>query len=293
MDLKSLGYFVAAVDTGSITAAAAQCFIAQPSITSAIKKLEEELGVTLLVRQKRGVSVTPHGADLYNTAKSLLQHAQSIKNHFKQPASQTSITVGVSHAIAFEYLKQLISLLRGQDDNIEVKVLRGDSGEHLQEVDIRLTMDQGVAANEEFIPCWRDRYCLIIPNEHPLAFQENITVEQLNQQAFINRSFCDRNQLMVSFLNEHNINFNFVAEVDNEEWALSMVESGLGLSIVPMPLLDSIDKIEKSVRFVVYPVGRIQGLQDFERSVGVAIDFKKYANPYYQQLANNLKEKFL
>ena len=292
MDLKSLGYFVAAVDAGSITAAAAQCFIAQPSITSAIKKLEEELGVTLLVRQKRGVSVTPHGADLYSTAKSLLQHAQSIKNRFKQPASQTSITVGVSHAIAFEYLKQFISLLREQDDNIEVKVVRGDSDELSQEVDIRLTMDQGVAGNEEFIPCWRDRYCLIIPNEHPLAFQEKITVGQLNQQAFINRSFCDRNQLMVSFLNEHNINLNFVAEVDNEEWALSMVESGLGLSIVPLPFNERADDIELSPRFVIYSLGNIQGLQNFERSVGIAIDYKKYTNPYFQQLAILLKETF-
>ena len=137
MDLKSLGYFVAAVDTGSITAAAAQCFIAQPSITSAIKKLEEELGVTLLVRQKRGVIVTPDGADLYSTAKSLLQHAQSIKNRFKQKNTQSSITINVSHAIAFEYLSQLINILREQADQLEIKVVRNSDEDTLQSAHIR------------------------------------------------------------------------------------------------------------------------------------------------------------
>ena len=277
---------MAAVDTGSITAAAAQCFIAQPSITSAIKKLEEELGVTLLVRQKRGVSVTPDGADLYNTAKSLLQHAQSIKNRFTQKTTLQSLIINVSHAIAFEYLQQLIQLLREQSESLEVKVVRNNDDTE-QSADIRLTMEQGVKANEEFIPCWQDRYCLIIPNEHPLAFQKEIKITDLNQQAFINRAFCDRNQLMVAFLNEHNIELNFVAEVENEEWALSLVESGLGISIVPLP-----KNMKKSPRFVMLPMSKISGLQDFERRVGVAIDFKKYANPYYQQLANGLKAKF-
>ena len=277
---------MAAVDTGSITAAAAQCFIAQPSITSAIKKLEEELGVTLLVRQKRGVSVTPDGADLYNTAKSLLQHAQSIKNRFTQKTTLQSLIINVSHAIAFEYLQQLIQLLREQSESLEVKVVRNNDDTE-QSADIRLTMEQGVSAQEEFIPCWQDRYCLIIPNEHPLAFQKEIKITDLNQQAFINRAFCDRNQLMVAFLNEHNIELNFVAEVENEEWALSLVESGLGISIVPLP-----KNMKKSPRFVMLPMSKISGLQDFERRVGVAIDFKKYANPYYQQLANGLKAKF-
>jgi len=286
LDLKSLGYFVAAVDTGSITAAAAQCFIAQPSITSAIKKLEDELGVTLLVRLKRGVKVTPDGADLYNTAKSLLQHAQSIKNRFQQKNTKASITVNVSHAIAFDYLQQLIQVLREQSPSLEVKLIRNNENQG-QDADIRLTMEQGVSAQEEFIPCWQDRYCLIIPNEHSLAFQQDIKISDLNQQAFINRAFCDRNQLMVAFLNEHNIELNFVAEVENEEWALSLVESGLGISIVPLP-----KSMIKSPRFVILPMSKIAGLQDFERRVGVAIDFKKYANPYYQQLANGLKAKF-
>ncbi len=286
MDLKSLGYFVAAVEEGSITAAAARCYIAQPSITSAIKKLEDELKVSLLFRQKRGVTVTESGAELYTTAKNLLQHAQSIKNNFLQKNEQTVLTIHIGHSISVEYLNQLIHFLRENNTQLKVKVIRSmDEGGG---ADIRLTMDQAVKANEEFIPCWQDQYYLIVPFEHPLAFQQELTISDLNHQAFINRSFCDRNTNMATFLREHNIELDYVAEVENEEWALSLVESGLGISIVPLP-----KSHKKSERFVIIPLAKIIGLQNFERRVGVAIDFKKYREPYYQALANSLKAKFI
>ncbi len=287
MDLKSLGYFVAAVDTGSITAAATQCHIAQPSITSAIKKLEDELEVTLLIRQKRGVTVTTDGADLYSTAKSLLQHAQSIKNRFKNTHIKNTLSIGVSDAISFDYLRQLISLIHSQPNFPEVKIVRGSTSDSNKDFDIRLTMDQGVGENEEFIPCWQDRYCLVMPNDHPLAFKKDLKVTDLHEQRFINRAFCDRNSLLVSVLNESNISLNFVAEVDNEEWALSLVEAGVGLTIMPIPLTQ-----EKNDHCVIYPLAKVQGVQNIERSVGIAINYKKYTNPYFQQLAILLKETF-
>jgi LysR family hydrogen peroxide-inducible transcriptional activator len=287
LDLKSLGYFVAAVDTGSITAAATQCHIAQPSITSAIKKLEDELEVVLLIRKKRGVTVTTDGADLYSTAKSLLQHAESIKNRFKESHVKNTLSIGVSDAISFDYLRQLIELLHGQPKPPEVKVVKEGLNNVNQDFDIRLTMDQGVAVNEEFIPCWQDRYCLVMPNDHPLAFKKDLKITDLHEQRFINRAFCDRNSLLVSVLNESNISLNFVAEVDNEEWALSLVESGVGLTIMPIPITQ-----EKNDHCVIFPLEKVQGVQNVERSVGVAINYRKYTNPYFQQLAIILKEAF-
>ena len=300
MDLKSLGYFVAAVETGSITAAATRCYIAQPSISAAIFKLENELNVTLLVRQKRGVSVTAAGQELYDSAKHLLNHAQSIKNRFNEQAEQQVVTIEVSHAIAFEYLNQLIHLLREDNSHIQIKLVRpvpipllvdGPLDSTLKS-DIRLTMEQAVQGDEEFIAGWVDRYCLIIPHQHPLAHEENIVIAMLNNVPFINRSFCDRSQAMVDFLNEHQIQFNYVADVDNEEWALSLVASGLGLSIVPLPSSQSTQPPLSSRDYKVVPLGKIAGLQDFERRIGVAIHYSKYTQPFFKTLADKLKSHF-
>jgi DNA-binding transcriptional LysR family regulator len=293
MDLKSLGYFVAAVETGSITGAAARCYIAQPSISAAILKLESELNVTLLIRQKRGVSVTAAGQELYDSAKNLLNHAQSIKNRFNEQAEQQVVTIEVSHAIAFEYLHQLITVLREGNAHIQIKLIRPAQNtpvDATSKSDIRLTMEQAVAADEEFIAAWQDRYCLIIPHQHPLAHEDKIDVRQLNNVPFINRSFCDRSQAMADFLNEHQIQLNYVADVENEEWALSLVASGLGLSIVPLP---SAQSALQNNDYKVVPLGKIAGLQDFERRIGVAIHYAKYTQPLFKEIALKLKSHFI
>ena len=295
MDLKSLGYFVAAVETGSITAAAARCYIAQPSISAAIFKLESELNVTLLVRQKRGVSVTAAGQELYDSAKNLLNHAQSIKNRFNDQESQQTLIIEVSHAIAFEYLNQLINVIRLDNSHIQIKLIRPQQGSLLTantNADIRLTMEQSVQADEEFIAAWSDRYCLIIPHQHPLAHEGTITIKQLNNIPFINRSFCDRSQAMVDFLNEHQIQLNYVADVENEEWAVSLVASGLGLSIVPLPCHPSASQTVKNNEYKAVPIGEIEGLQDFERRIGIAIHYSKYTQPIFKDLARTLKAHF-
>jgi LysR family hydrogen peroxide-inducible transcriptional activator len=284
MDLKALRYFVAAVEAGSITGASERCFIAQPSITAAIQKLEEQLETKLLIRQKRGVSVTPEGSELYTTAKSLLQHAASIEQRFKAKQERRVLTISVPHSVSFNYLETLLQHLKQHTPNIQVKLIRGDASPE-DSVDIRLTMDQRIQDDEEFIPCWRDRYCLITPKDHPLAYAEKINASDFNGMPFILRTFCDRNQEMMNFLEQLDISMEFVAEVDNEEWALSLVSSGLGLAIVPLPM-----DVEFSDRFFIKPLEQIEGVQGFERAIGVAIRYRQYSNPYFQQLANYLKQ---
>ncbi|HWB77632.1 MAG TPA: LysR family transcriptional regulator, partial [Nannocystaceae bacterium] len=72
MDLDHLRYFRAIAEIGSMTAAAKKLGVAQPTLTSAVKKLEEQTGSTLLLRNPRGVSVTPTGAALARAAAEVL-----------------------------------------------------------------------------------------------------------------------------------------------------------------------------------------------------------------------------
>ena len=72
MEFRQLSYFVAVVDTGSISAASRQVHIAQPALTRQIRLLEEDLGTRLLERHPRGVSPTVAGKALYSEAMQLL-----------------------------------------------------------------------------------------------------------------------------------------------------------------------------------------------------------------------------
>ena len=77
MDFRQLSYFVAAVEEGSISAAARKLFLSQPPVTAQIKALEEELGCTLLVRGARAVRMTEEGRLLYDRAKAMLALRES------------------------------------------------------------------------------------------------------------------------------------------------------------------------------------------------------------------------
>ena len=72
MDLRSLRYFCAAAEAGSLTAAAERCHVAQPSISNAVAQLEQEFALRLFSRSKKGVTLTPEGEAFYQEAARLL-----------------------------------------------------------------------------------------------------------------------------------------------------------------------------------------------------------------------------
>lgn len=102
MDLRTLRYFVAAADAGSLNAAAAAISVAQPALTRSIRQLEQELGVKLLQRTPRGVHLTAAGATLYAAAQRMLREAQGVRRALEQQGSaqESSVTLGAPPTLA-------------------------------------------------------------------------------------------------------------------------------------------------------------------------------------------------
>ena len=90
MDLRALRYVAEAARLGSITKAAAQLNVAQPALSRQIRILEEELGVVLLLRHRRGVKPTKEGFDLVRSAEVLLRMAQQIRDDMGARAAEPS-----------------------------------------------------------------------------------------------------------------------------------------------------------------------------------------------------------
>ena len=88
MDLRSLRYFCAAAEAGSLTAAAERCHVAQPSISNAVAQLEQEFALRLFSRSKKGVTLTPEGEAFYQEAARLLGNAGEMEQLFKRVQRQ-------------------------------------------------------------------------------------------------------------------------------------------------------------------------------------------------------------
>ena len=82
MTLKQLRYVTVVADTGSITEAARQLYIAQPSLTSAIRELENEYGLVIFKRSKRGIEVTPEGEEFLGYARQVLEQTDLIDERY-------------------------------------------------------------------------------------------------------------------------------------------------------------------------------------------------------------------
>ncbi|MGD8678066.1 MAG: LysR family transcriptional regulator, partial [Chromatiales bacterium] len=109
MNIRDLKYLIAVAETNHFGKAAERCYVSQPTLSGQIKKLEEELGVTLFERTKRSVSITPVGEEIVALSKKLMEQADAIvqlaKAHNNPLAG--ALRIGVIHTIS-PYLMPLV-----------------------------------------------------------------------------------------------------------------------------------------------------------------------------------------
>ena len=98
MTLQQLKYAIAVADTGNITEASRRVFISQPSLTAAIRELEEEMGITIFSRSNKGVTVTNEGDDFLSYARQVLEQAALLEDRFKgNSKGNTIFSVSCQH----------------------------------------------------------------------------------------------------------------------------------------------------------------------------------------------------
>ncbi|MGB1239278.1 MAG: LysR family transcriptional regulator [Pseudomonadales bacterium] len=233
MDFRSLRYFVAVYEELSFSAASKRCFVAQPSISAAVQQLEAELECTLFARHSKGVTPTTEGSQLYPKACQVLEDVQSIKLQFQDVPEQVPFRLALMPFLSGKRVSRLIKELMQKIPNLDLTLL--DSS---QEADARI-ISQNIADKDDiFHKLWRDRYVLAVPQDHPLASHEAVELHQLNNCAFISRQPCDINDAWQFAVAKRGLNLKVKARVKTEEYALDLVATGLGVSIVPRHSLD-------------------------------------------------------
>ena len=125
MDLRTLRYFIAVLEAGSLSRAAGSLYIAQPALTAQIKKLEAELGAQLFDRSHAGVTPTPAGMQLYEDARRLLSDADAVRERIQRlpQGPEGSVTVAVPFLIASLLLGPVLAALKASHPRIRVFVL--------------------------------------------------------------------------------------------------------------------------------------------------------------------------
>lgn len=244
MELRHLRYFVAAAEELHFGRAAARLFIAQPSLSQQIRQLEEELGFPLLQRTKRSVELTDAGKVFLSEAQYVLAQVQEAKRAAQRAyrGEVGRLVVGYISSSTYDLLPMMLRAYRDRFPEVEVALrelttqeqIRALEEEYIQVGLLRLPISAPMVkvevVRQEPIVC-------ALPEEHPLASQEQIAVSLLAQEPFVlqsrQRGAGYYVQLMKLCL-ASGFSPNVVQEVTEIHTIVSLVAAGMGISLVPI-----------------------------------------------------------
>ena len=205
MTLTELRYIVAVARERHFGHAAAACFVSQPTLSVAIKKLEDELGVLIFERHQHEVMVTPVGERIVSQAEAVLEQAALLRSVAESGRDQTSgiLRLGVIYTVGPYLLPRLIPVLheRAPDltlvidedftENLAVKLRRGD-------LDMALvsTPFQEPATRVEIL--YDEPFVVALPRGHKLASRKQIRAEDLEDDTLLllRAGNCFRDQVI-------------------------------------------------------------------------------------------------
>ena len=123
MTLQQLRYATAVADTGTISRAAQQFFIAQPSLTNAIRELEQEVGLTIFHRTNRGVALTPEGEEFLGYARQVLAQMELIEEKYlgSAPVKHQFCVSAQHYSFAVEAFVELLKEYGGEEYDFRIR----------------------------------------------------------------------------------------------------------------------------------------------------------------------------
>lgn len=247
MDMSILKYmaFVKTIECGSFTKAAELLNYSQSGISRMISDLEKEWGITLIERNKSGIKLTSDGTKLLPYAQNLCSAFDKLKMQVDELNGLHSglIRIGTISSIATHLLPDIIKVFQNDYPNIDYELLLGhyaDIEKWVSEgrVDIGFTR---VPPKEdlEWELLKKDNLLVVLPENHSLAGAEQFPISALADSPFM---LLEKNEKadISAVLDTYNIKPNIRFTTVDDYAVMSMVEKGLGISILPQLILQRI-----------------------------------------------------
>jgi LysR family transcriptional regulator, hydrogen peroxide-inducible genes activator len=247
MTLTELKYIVALAREKHFGKAAEACFVSQPTLSVAIKKLEDELEVKLFERSANEVTVTPLGEDIVRQAQSVLEQAANIKEIARRGKDPLAgpLKLGVIYTIGPYLLPDLVrqAIMRTPQmplmlqENFTVKLL-----EMLRtgEIDCAIMAEPFPDTGLAIAPLYDEPFLAAVPSTHPLAAKSTITSQELKSETMLllGTGHCFRDHVLevcpefARFSSDaEGIRKSF--EGSSLETIKHMVAAGMGVTLVP------------------------------------------------------------
>jgi LysR family transcriptional regulator, regulatory protein for tcuABC len=244
VDLRQLRYFTQIVESGSLSKASRQLFIAQPALSQQLSKLESEVGKPLLNRSARGVAPTDNGLALYHHARFMLRQLDQALSIARQDskAVQGMVSVGLPATTVSALGLPLVRRIRERYPSILVNVVEGMSGHighmmRLGQLDFAILFSNDMARDVAVDALLEEELFVMLPRHSQLVSPRrfSITIAEAAALPLILPTGAHglRRRIAAEF-EQRNLSAHVVAEIDSLSLLMSCVYDGMGATIKPM-----------------------------------------------------------
>lgn len=241
--LRQLQYFIAVAEDGTVSGAAQSLSISQSAVTEAIQELENDLGVRLFERHRRGLTITHKGHQFYRHAARILADVSDARRSFietEEASEPGTLSLGVTSLVAGYVLSDLLARYRRAYPSVNVSAIE-DNGDYLEHLLIGGELDVAVMV----ISNLRDRvalqaeifetspYRLWLPMGHKLAGADIIHVSDIVPEPLIMLTVDETEENTGKLLAAFSARPNVAFRTRSVEAVRSLVATGAGIALLP------------------------------------------------------------
>ena len=244
MEMHQVRYFLAVAEELNFTRASEKSNVTQPSLSRAIKLLEEELGGLLFHRERDSTHLTDLGHMVRPHLQSVYDHSKLAKRLSREFARKWPLKLGIMSTIAPDEVIDLIANIRTRHPDVELRLCDANAKELRQrllagDLEVAIYALPGKEPDERIhaIPLFREQMVLAVHSDHRLVKTGVFPVQEMNGEHYIHRMNCEYAGYADKILHQKGVTCNPVYWSERDDWTLAMVAAGLGFAFMPANLV--------------------------------------------------------
>jgi len=286
--------FISILETGSFTKAAEELGYTQSAISQMVHSLEEELSTTLLLRSRKGVTLTPDGEELLPYIKNVCHSIRELieKRNEMQGLQSGIVRIGTFSSVSSNWLPGLMRDFKERYPSVHFELQQGEYTSIAQwikegSVDFGFVNPAAISSLTT-IALKQDEMLVVLPPHHPLAARKRVSIHELANEPFI---LLNEGELSgpLEIFKQHHLQPNIQYRVHDDYTIMSMIEQGLGISILPELVLRRMN-YKIITKHISPPILRTIGIA-FKNKKTLPIASRYFIDFIVQQYCNPASDK--
>lgn len=233
MELSQIKYFLKVAKMQHVTKAAEELHIAQPALTRAVHKLEDELGVPLFINKGRNIVLSEYGMFLKSKLEPVMSELEDIPKSLADMSEREAHTIRINVGAASRIITTSIIEYKKKKENVNFLLAHGE-GEHLADIKVYTDWHKYDICENDHRHIYTEHILIAAPNNDKFSEKKSICLEELKQEGFIClagskqfRQICDKYCVQAGFVP------NIIFESDDPVAVRNLIAASMGVGFWP------------------------------------------------------------